>query len=188
MIRKLILLSLFWLPVQQPLAAIVDLELELYLTIDHIGADVPSNYADNLNVGDILTGSITALNVDDAFDGIQNTVSMVNHQLTIAGVSYDRASSGAGSGNVALVQDGDIEWFLFQTTNGGYPDLQYDIGSWRLLLPGWSQSSPTSDVFEIRGTYNVQLAAVPIPAAVWLFGSGLLGLIGIARRKTTVSE
>jgi hypothetical protein len=26
---------------------------------------------------------------------------------------------------------------------------------------------------------------VPIPAAVWLFGSGLLGLIGIARRKTT---
>jgi hypothetical protein len=27
------------------------------------------------------------------------------------------------------------------------------------------------------------LAAVPVPAAVWLFGSGLLGLIGIARRK-----
>jgi hypothetical protein len=26
-------------------------------------------------------------------------------------------------------------------------------------------------------------AAVPIPPALWLFGSGLLGLIGIARRK-----
>ena len=26
-------------------------------------------------------------------------------------------------------------------------------------------------------------AVVPVPAAVWLFGSGLLGLIGIARRK-----
>jgi hypothetical protein len=26
-------------------------------------------------------------------------------------------------------------------------------------------------------------SAVPVPAAVWLFGSGLLGLIGIARRK-----
>lgn len=26
-------------------------------------------------------------------------------------------------------------------------------------------------------------AAVPVPAAVWLFGSGLLGLIGMARRK-----
>lgn len=30
-----------------------------------------------------------------------------------------------------------------------------------------------------------QIAAVPIPAAVWLLGSGLLGLIGIARRKKT---
>jgi hypothetical protein len=27
------------------------------------------------------------------------------------------------------------------------------------------------------------LAAVPLPAAVWLFGSGLLGLAGLARRK-----
>ena len=28
-------------------------------------------------------------------------------------------------------------------------------------------------------------AAVPVPAAVWLFGSGLLGLVGVARRKKT---
>ena len=26
-------------------------------------------------------------------------------------------------------------------------------------------------------------AVVPVPAAAWLFGSGLIGLIGIARRK-----
>ena len=25
--------------------------------------------------------------------------------------------------------------------------------------------------------------AVPVPAAVWLFGSGLLGMVGVARRK-----
>jgi len=32
---------------------------------------------------------------------------------------------------------------------------------------------------------NVRLSssAVPVPAAVWLFGSGLLGLIGVARKK-----
>ncbi|WP_424206737.1 VPLPA-CTERM sorting domain-containing protein [Sulfuricaulis sp.] len=34
---------------------------------------------------------------------------------------------------------------------------------------------------EIRGF----LAPVPIPAAAWLFGSGLLGLIGVAQRKKT---
>ncbi|HEN46860.1 MAG TPA: VPLPA-CTERM sorting domain-containing protein, partial [Mizugakiibacter sp.] len=26
-------------------------------------------------------------------------------------------------------------------------------------------------------------AVVPVPAAVWLFGSGLLGLIGMAKRR-----
>ncbi len=29
------------------------------------------------------------------------------------------------------------------------------------------------------------IGAVPVPAAVWLFGSGLLGLVGVARRKRT---
>lgn len=30
---------------------------------------------------------------------------------------------------------------------------------------------------------NFNMTAVPVPAAVWLFGSGLLGLVGVARRK-----
>jgi len=30
---------------------------------------------------------------------------------------------------------------------------------------------------------RIEVAAVPVPAAVWLFGSGLLGLAGIARRR-----
>lgn len=29
----------------------------------------------------------------------------------------------------------------------------------------------------------IDMPAVPIPAAVWMFGSGLIGLIGLARRK-----
>lgn len=36
---------------------------------------------------------------------------------------------------------------------------------------------------ELRGVVNEAVSAVPIPAAVWLFGSGLLGLVGVARRK-----
>lgn len=35
--------------------------------------------------------------------------------------------------------------------------------------------------FNLQGT----LTPVPVPAAFWLFGSGLLGLIGIARRKAS---
>ena len=30
---------------------------------------------------------------------------------------------------------------------------------------------------------QMTISAVPLPAAVWLFGSGLVGLVGIARRK-----
>jgi len=33
------------------------------------------------------------------------------------------------------------------------------------------------------GTATVVASAVPVPAAVWLFGSGLVGLAGIARRR-----
>jgi hypothetical protein len=50
---------------------------------------------------------------------------------------------------------------------GGVPGCQSNIF--------WDNISITADV-----------AAVPVPAAVWLFGSGLLGLIGVARRKKTV--
>ncbi|VAW51540.1 hypothetical protein MNBD_GAMMA06-308 [hydrothermal vent metagenome] len=30
---------------------------------------------------------------------------------------------------------------------------------------------------------RIELTSVPVPAAVWLFGSGLLGLVGVVRRK-----
>ena len=32
-------------------------------------------------------------------------------------------------------------------------------------------------------SFNAKLTPVPVPPAVWLFASGLLGLVGIARRK-----
>ena len=34
-----------------------------------------------------------------------------------------------------------------------------------------------------RGSALIRPSAVPIPAAVWLFGTGLVGLVGVARRK-----
>jgi hypothetical protein len=39
------------------------------------------------------------------------------------------------------------------------------------------------DIGSGNSMYVTSVSAVPVPAAVWLFGSGLLGLIGVARRK-----
>jgi hypothetical protein len=30
---------------------------------------------------------------------------------------------------------------------------------------------------------RAEFTVVPVPAALWLFGSGLIGLIGVARRR-----
>lgn len=37
--------------------------------------------------------------------------------------------------------------------------------------------------FGLTGHFTAAPSAIPVPAAVWLFGSGLLGLVGVARRK-----
>jgi hypothetical protein len=41
----------------------------------------------------------------------------------------------------------------------------------------------TSGVLTITGNSTTTPPAVPLPAAVWLFGSGLLGLVGVSRRR-----
>ena len=44
------------------------------------------------------------------------------------------------------------------------------------ITPGSGNISGTGDC-------SISVSAVPLPAAAWLFGSGLLGLIGISRRR-----
>ena len=43
------------------------------------------------------------------------------------------------------------------------------------------------DTNAIVGHFDLAPSAVPLPAAVWLFGSGLLGLLGVARKKAAVA-
>ena len=64
------------------------------------------------------------------------------------------------SGLVAqLFVDGDTSRDIIWTTS---TEPSPDIGGW---------------------FYQANIPPVPVPAAVWLFGSGLIGLIGFARRK-----
>jgi len=48
-----------------------------------------------------------------------------------------------------------------------------------------SGSSTTTYTRQEQGSALVRVSAVPVPGAVWLFGTGLLGLIRVARHKKT---
>ena len=54
----------------------------------------------------------------------------------------------------------------------------FDINDYAWIV-GSAQNSITGD----ERAFVLTPTAVPIPAAIWLFGSGLLGLIGFAGRK-----
>ncbi len=65
-----------------------------------------------------------------------------------------------------------------------------DYGTGDVFLVGQATNTDlNSGLYGTRITLGLNgndpvLQAVPIPTAIWLFGSGLLGLIGLARRKT----
>jgi len=58
-----------------------------------------------------------------------------------------------------------------ESATSDYARLTY-IAANRVVLPNNTGSALVRDI-----------AVVPVPSAVWLFGSGLLGLFGVARRK-----
>lgn len=67
---------------------------------------------------------------------------------------------------------------LDEYAGGSFVHTNSDVSGW--TTQPWAASSIGVDTaFEA-----VFSAPVPVPPSVWLFGSGLLGLIGIARRKT----
>lgn len=76
----------------------------------------------------------------------------------------------------------DEQWntYTFNTTLG--PDAGGGIS---LLFKADCGAQPNCrfDAIIDNVTIDTAVSAVPVPAAVWLFGSGLLGLVGVARRK-----
>ncbi len=129
----------------------------------------------------------TTKNAIDAFSdsGLPNFISLANTDV------FKAATVGLTESWVVDIPAGNTAHFINPNTNGFVGSVQlgvdglfthsnsdfftgvnsYALSSWRLDTDGTL-------------TYGVPaVSAVPIPAAVWLFGSGLLGLVGVARRK-----
>ena len=88
---------------------------------------------------------------------------------------------------VSLLENGN-EIFGLDAQYAANPGLnpfnfagQFTVGNtYELVL---LSSSFDSDYYDEEWQFNLTTSPVPVPAAAWLFGSGLLGLASIARRK-----
>ena len=70
-------------------------------------------------------------------------------------------------------------------TAGWGSDTDVSIDVTNTLTADTSATGEYALVQKKLGAVQIEITAVPVPAAVWLFGSGLIGLAGFMRRKST---
>jgi hypothetical protein len=115
-----------------------------------------------------FVGNAALINGDDAIELFKNT-SVID---VFGDINVD------GTGQLWEYIDG----WAYRVSGTGPDGSSFDLLNWTFsginALDGETSNVTASTPFPL-GTYTV----VPVPAAVWLFGSGLLGLVGMARRK-----
>ena len=103
-------------------------------------------------------------------------------------------NTAASGGDYAIVNRGD-QGFYEGTGTSTWGDTVFgtnmsatigDMLDFYFILPtGLTETQVTqfAGQWSLSDTGVLSYSAVPVPAAVWLFGSGLVGLISIARRR-----
>ena len=153
-----------------------------------------------VHVADFASVDIEVLTRVGGYSGFENDAAA----WTSRGVT---AVVGQGLGNATLVDLVDFSLQAITTygvfvrmtnksspmyyTNGSNTyanaDLQLNLG---IGCGDGVFCSPSFSPRTWNGTINYDVSApspVPVPAAVWLFGTGLLGLIGFSKRKARVA-
>lgn len=149
------------------------------------------------NAGHSTTATGTALmSFDDATNlfnisidliGINNTTPVDLHTLTNAHIHL--GGSGVNGGGIIFGLGFAEDWNTTATgisrviTGGLFPAVNTsDLLAGNTYLNIHTRDSPSG---EIRG--QLVAAPVPVPAAAWLLGSGLIGLVAASRKKATRS-
>lgn len=108
------------------------------------------------------------------------------YKTGVAGPIFSWAPNGAGggiSGGTENVDTFSLNTSLAQLTNGTSP---YNPGTGQFQAMASLASGTYS--LNISMSNTAQAQAVPVPAAIWLLGSGLIGLAGVARRRRNSSS
>ncbi len=165
--------------------------------VTQIGMEMNNGGAD-----ENLTLSLWSINADSSFNAVlgswdftaahaanpyQLTLSTAGNTLLQQGVTYgfELSTSGISPSSAGiLVNSGNPN----QVNAYAYCNLPFYCNT-----PSVNPQNPLAPIDTGLAGYGGQqytaaisiagVSAVPVPAAAWLFGSGLLGLIGIARRK-----
>ena len=130
------------------------------------GVFTPNTFGAGM-VGDIgaTTATFTAFDFGGEFGGVQFNLPPDGGPGNVVVADFTDLSSTLGAGNYGLT----LTWVgtVVGGAFNGYP------ANWR--LEGCASTTGTACV--------IPSTVIPVPAAVWLFGSGILGLVGVARRK-----
>lgn len=145
------------------------------------------NFGTGVSASDIFTGQIFFDTSDLTPDGVRSrTILPGGDALTIAGVSFDSLLNST-FWSFSIIGGQPV---CFDTGIGGGcgtgtsqinfddPDNPYPAISFTDTFIGTA-----FDQSQLSMGFNYSISAIPLPPAVWLFGSGLIGLIGLARRK-----
>ena len=144
--------------------------------------------------------SIGALSVQGsgATDGVYVTDALLNFDTAADTITVDGTVAGLGINTQVNLLSGSFTDWSFTNIAGVdvFTGTGPDVKSCFLLCAlgvdpftqfeffGFSLQSLNGNVIST----DIVNTAVPVPAAVWLFGSGLLGLVGVARRKALVAQ
>jgi len=140
--------------------------------------NLPVALTGQINASSSVSYSLTSLSSAGAqITANGNVVTASEVDTSIGGLGFLNKGVDVGStfGFVGGPQTQNSS--VFTASNSFTGDLAYDLMEVKVDF-----ALSANSTVGVSG-FVEQVAVVPVPAAVWLFGSGLIGLIGVARRK-----
>jgi len=141
-----------------------------------------------------MIGGGPTISVSGTYSAVSNGVVPASAQITTAIARTNTLNTGAGCDGLTLATQVNAYTINTNMANVGVctTGMSDDgIGGDPMTSPATSDFNMNIDIMSVHNDTILCTSCppppeVPIPPAVWLFGPGLLGLIGLARRKKNI--